>query len=106
MPNDDFRRATQSLFELDLVEIVEWTFDMGWGIQLPNWLERILAEFSSAGNLAGHGVSYSPLDASSTDRQSIWLARLQQEVTIRSYRHISEHFGFMEVGLVAVKGIN
>lgn len=98
MPTDDFGRATRSLFEEEHVEVVEWTFDIGWGSQIPDWLERILQDYAQNGNLVGHGVSYSPLDASSTERQEFWLSRLHQEVATRKYRHISEHFGFMGGG--------
>ena len=94
MLEDDYRRASEPLFANDEVEVVEWTFDMGWGRTLPDWVTNVLAEFSDAGNLFGHGVSYSPLDASSTARQDHWLFQLREEVAQRNYRHVSEHFGF------------
>ncbi len=98
MMDSDFERAAKPLFEAGSVEVVEWSFDMGWGRRLPPWIDQTLNEFLANGNLLGHGVSYSALDASETNRQSIWLHQLSNEVHSRNYRHISEHFGFMGGG--------
>ena len=98
MPGEDFWQAAQPLFDANEVEIVEWSFDIGWGRTLPNWLLSILNDFSDRGRLLGHGVSYSALDASNTGRQDQWLERLAAEVNQFHYQHISEHFGFMGGG--------
>ncbi|MEZ6105651.1 MAG: DUF692 family protein [Pirellulaceae bacterium] len=98
MLGDAFHDAVRPLFDGDEVDVVEWTFDMGWGRPLPAWLEATLDEFSSRGRLLGHGVSYSVLDASLTDRQPRWLHHLQVELQRRRYHHLSEHFGLMGGG--------
>lgn len=98
MPGEDYWQAAKPLLEANDVECVEWSFDMGWGRQLPVWLQKILADYSERDKLYGHGVSYSALDASETDRQSNWLYQLSIEVRQLRYQHISEHFGFMGGG--------
>lgn len=98
MPGDDYWQAAQPLFEAGDVECVEWSFDMGWGKSLPEWLQSTLEDYSHREKLYGHGVSYSALDASETARQSNWLHQLSMEVSQLNYRHISEHFGFMGGG--------
>ena len=98
MLGDDFWHTAEPLFAASEVDIVEWSFDMGWGRPLPIWLNEVLADYSARGRLLGHGVSYSALDASDTPRQEAWLAQLSIEVQQHQYRHISEHFGFMGGG--------
>jgi len=98
MMSEDFRVAAGPLFDESLVDIVEWSFDMGWNRPIPLWLQVILDEYSANDRLLGHGVSYSALDASQTDRQTIWLQQLRREVANFHYTHISEHFGFMGGG--------
>ncbi|MGR3274790.1 multinuclear nonheme iron-dependent oxidase [Acaryochloris marina NIES-2412] len=94
MPQPDFWQAAQPLFDADAVEVVEWSFDMGWGgVSLPDSLCSVLRQFSQRNGLLGHGVSYSLLSAQ-LDRRH-WLACLQAECRDYSYRHISEHFGWM-----------
>ncbi|NJK30207.1 MAG: DUF692 domain-containing protein [Acaryochloris sp. SU_5_25] len=94
MPQADFMAAAQPLFRAGEVEILEWSFDMGWGnVSLPPELPPLLDQFSQCHCLLGHGVSYSLLSAG-IDR-SHWLACLQAECQDYSYRHISEHFGWM-----------
>ncbi len=95
MLDDDFARAGYPLFEAGEIEILEWSFDVGWPpATVPRWAEELLAFYSSQGRLLGHGVSYSALSAGTDKQQTIWLRLLQQELATRSYRHISEHFGF------------
>lgn len=94
MPQPDFWQAAQPLFDASEVEVVEWSFDMGWsGVSLPDPLCSVLRQFSQRNGLLGHGVSYSLLSAQ-LDRRH-WLACLQAECRDYSYRHISEHFGWM-----------
>jgi uncharacterized protein (UPF0276 family) len=97
MPEPEFAAATLPLFADGLVDVVEWSFDMGWGpAPIPEWLDAVLAEYSDAGRLDGHGVSYSLL--SRHPRQEAWLAHLDRELRRRSYRRVSEHVGFMAAG--------
>ena len=98
MLTSEFQHAAEPLFNDGRVDVVEWSFDMGWGRILSPWLRAILTNYSDRGMLLGHGVSYSALDAGETDRQRIWLSRLAQEVAQFKYAHISEHFGFMGGG--------
>ncbi len=96
MPQVQFLQAVYPLFEKGDVEVLEWSFDL---IQneshKPEWLHRILQEFSSGQRLIGHGVLFSLFDAKWTDRQKNWLALLEKEIQRYSYTHITEHFGFM-----------
>ena len=95
MLEEDFARAAYPLFEAGEIEILEWSFDVGWPpASVPRWADELLAFYSSNGRLLGHGVSYSALSAGTEDQQAAWLQLLQMELRTRSYRHISEHFGF------------
>ena len=98
MSTDDFRRATEALFEMGAIDVLEWSFDTGWGGPLPVWAEALLADFSARGRLLGHGVTFSVLSAEWTPRQAAWLGMLAAETVRRHYRHVSEHFGFMAGG--------
>lgn len=95
MPDDAFLRAAAPLFEAHQVDAVEWSFDTGWGVQLPAWLEGLLSEYGALGRLFGHGVHFSLLSASWESRQDAWLDSLSTELTRRRYTHVSEHYGFM-----------
>jgi uncharacterized protein (UPF0276 family) len=95
MLEDDFARAAYPLFEVGEIEILEWSFDVGWPpATVPQWAEDLLAFYSANGRLLGHGVSYSALSAGIDEQQATWLRLLERELASRSYRHISEHFGF------------
>jgi uncharacterized protein (UPF0276 family) len=97
MPEPEFAAATLPLFADDLVDTVEWSFDMGWGPSgVPIWLDDLLDDFAADGALDGHGVSFSLL--SHHPRQDAWLARLGAELARRPYRRVSEHLGFMAAG--------
>jgi hypothetical protein len=97
MPEPAFAAATVPLFAEGLVDVVEWSFDMGWGPSgLPQWLAEVLDEFAAEGRLDGHGVSFSLL--SRHERQDAWLAHLERELRRRPYRRVSEHLGFMAAG--------
>ena len=99
MPEQDILDAAAPLFESDDIEIIEWSFDMGWGsTPLPSSCASILDRYSQANRLIGHGVSFSLLSGQWSPRQEWWLERLKEEVRNRKYRHISEHFGFMTAG--------
>jgi uncharacterized protein len=97
MPQEDFFQAVQPLLAADAVQVVEWSFDIGWGtIALPDWLPEILHHYSQCNRLLGHGVSYSLLSAGQDNQH--WLDCLQAECQDYRYRHISEHFGWMAAG--------
>lgn len=95
MIDSDFASAAAPLFEREVVEAVEWSFDTGWGCTLPDWLPGILQAYSKAGRLYGHGVSYSTLSAEADPRQEQWLERVSRECDALTYQHVSEHLGFM-----------
>jgi uncharacterized protein len=97
MPQADFFQAAQPLLTSGAVDLVEWSFDMGWGtVTLPDWLPEILEYYSQRDRLLGHGVSYSLL-SSGRDNQH-WIDCLRAECQDYRYRHISEHFGWMTAG--------
>lgn len=95
MLEDDFLRAALPLFTGGEVEVLEWSFDVGWPpAVMPDWAGELVGEFAANGRLYGHGVHFSVLSAGVGDRQERWLTRLADEVRTHAYRHISEHFGF------------
>ena len=94
----DFAQAAQPLFQAGEVDVLEWSFDVGWGRSLPDWAHQLLSFYSEQQRLLGHGVSFSPLSAAWQNRQDTWLSHLRHEVSHRDYQHISEHFGFMTAG--------
>ena len=99
MPEDDFRRASYPLFETGEVEILEWSFDMGWGPEgVPDWAQALIEYYSDAHRLLGHGVTFSALSAEWTPRQQQWLECFRAETQSRNYQHLSEHFGFCAAG--------
>ena len=99
MNTDDFRLAAFPLFEQDLVDIVEFSFDITWkGLPEPEWLTELLNYFSTERKLLGHGVHFSALSAEWQPRQQVWLEQLKAECQRRNYTHVSEHFGFMTAG--------
>jgi uncharacterized protein (UPF0276 family) len=99
MPEPEFLAAAFPLLEADSVEVLEWSFDVGWPpARLPDWAADLLDHFSGSGRLLGHGVTYSPLSALDDERQGAWLDSLRREVAARRYLHVSEHFGFASGG--------
>ena len=97
MPESAFAAATVPLFADGLVDVVEWSFDLGWGPRgVPDWLTGLLDDYAAVGALDGHGVSFSLL--SDHPRQDAWLDRLDDELARRPYRRVSEHLGFMAAG--------
>lgn len=95
MPEESFRLAAAPLFTAGLIDVVEWSFDVGWASPMPRWLLGLLAAYEEAGRLLGHGVHFSPLSAHFDERQERWLDAFEREVRTRSYFHVSEHYGFM-----------
>lgn len=99
MLEEDVFQAAKPLLENGDIEILEWSFDMGWGPDpLPSWCESILNQYSQNNCLTGHGVSFSILSGEWSSRQEWWLQCLEEEVNTLNYLHISEHFGFMSAG--------
>src|SRR5262245_58360081 len=95
MPEPEFLASAHSLFAEGLVDVLEWSFDVGWPPALvPAWATELIDYFAAAGRLLGHGVSYSPLSAGDGRRQEEWLASFRKEIVARRYLHVSEHFGF------------
>src|SRR5262245_12503840 len=99
MPEPEFLAAAYPLLDAGAVEVLEWSFDVGWPpATLPEWVHELIDHFSAEGRLLGHGVSYSPLSADDRIRQDAWLQQFRRETSVRSYLHISEHFGFASSG--------
>lgn len=99
MPEPAFAAAALPLFDEGLVDVLEWSFDMGWGrTPTPDWVDGLLDDYALSGDLIGHGVSYSVLAGQPTEHDRWWLTRLEDEVERRNYRHISEHLGFLGAG--------
>ncbi len=99
MLENEFLQASLPLFESGAVDVIEWSFDVGWSRpSLPEWAEALLDEYSRTGNLVGHGVTFSALSGGWTERSDWWLDQLRKEVKLRNYLHLSEHFGFMSAG--------
>ena len=97
MPEAEFLAASQPLFDAGVVEVLEWSFDMGWGgIALSSSVCQLLQQYSDRNRLLGHGVSYSLLSANWDSAH--WLDCLAAECTEYRYHHISEHFGWMAAG--------
>jgi uncharacterized protein len=83
--------AAYPLIETGLVDALEWTVDVAFGEELPDWVTVPLDRFDDRGQLYGHGVTLSP--TSRFDEASIaWLTEVARDR--RSYRHVTEHWGF------------
>ena len=95
MLEDDFRDAAAPLFAEGIVDVLEWSFDTGWGRTIPEWADALLDHYGEAERLLGHGVHYSAFSARWEERQARWLEQLAAEVSRRRYAHVSEHYGFM-----------
>lgn len=95
MLEDDFRNAAAPLFAEGMVDVLEWSFDTGWGRRIPEWADALLDHYGEEGRLLGHGVHYSAFSARWEERQTRWLEQLGEEVARRRYVHVSEHYGFM-----------
>lgn len=99
MPEAQFAAASLPLFEQGIIETLEWSFDMGWGRDgVPPWVDELLGHYGEAGDLVGHGVSFSVMSGEFTPHHRWWLQRLADEVQTRRYHRISEHMGFIGAG--------
>lgn len=102
MPTDDFRQASEELFQNNQVQAIEWSIDFTWnGVVVEPWCQDIIDRYSRSNALTGHGVNLSPLSARFSKRQEEWLACARREFRSRKYVHASEHFGFSEAGPIA-----
>lgn len=99
MLEPDFVAAALPLLQAGEVDVLEWSFDIGWSqAAMPEWADELLDHFASHDRLLGHGVKYSLLSADESPARDSWLERLSGECRQRHYRHVSEHFGFMAAG--------
>lgn len=99
MLEPDFVAAALPLLQAGEVDVLEWSFDIGWSqAAMPEWADELLDHFASKSRLLGHGVKYSLLSADESPARDAWLERLSEECQRRHYRHVSEHFGFMAAG--------
>ncbi|MBP1164381.1 uncharacterized protein (UPF0276 family) [Chryseobacterium sp. PvR013] len=95
MAEADFVSAILPLLQNNSIEVMEWSFDTLYHAHEPDWLHDLLNFYAENDRLIGHGVYYSLFDARWTERQEEWLKKLTEEVSLRKYNHITEHFGFM-----------
>ncbi len=94
MPTEDFRRASLPLFQKQLVECLEWTFDAGFDRAIPLWVENLLAQFSEQESLLGHSFFLSPMSLVRPTEIEESLKKFSLACTLHKYQHISEHYGF------------
>ncbi|WP_276964884.1 DUF692 family multinuclear iron-containing protein [Chryseobacterium sp.] len=95
MAEADFVSAVLPLLQNNSIDVMEWSFDTLYHANEPDWLRDLLNFYAENNRLIGHGVYYSLFDARWTERQEEWLKKLKEEVNLRKYNHITEHFGFM-----------
>ncbi|MDR4954487.1 DUF692 family protein [Chryseobacterium sp. ES2] len=95
MAEADFVSAILPLLQNNSIKVMEWSFDTLYHTNEPDWLRDLLNFYAENDRLIGHGVYYSLFDARWTERQEEWLKKLTEEVSLRKYNHITEHFGFM-----------
>ncbi|HWB81212.1 MAG TPA: DUF692 family protein [Nannocystaceae bacterium] len=99
MLDDASRAAVLPLFEAGVVDALEWSFDIARRRDgEPEWAKELLDHYAAADKLWGHGVRLSPGSVDARARHDEWLARVHDECATRSYRGVSEHFGFMCAG--------
>lgn len=96
MPDDGFRAAVIPLFEAGMVEMLEWSFELGWSPEgEPAWVASLLDHYAANSALWGHGVTMSPLSVEAPNRHADWLERVGNDCAHRSFCGVSEHYGFM-----------
>lgn len=94
MPTEDFRRASLTLLQENLVECLEWTFDAGFDRDVPLWVETLLAQFSEQESLLGHSFFLSPLSQVRPQEIVESLKKFSLACALHKYQQISEHYGF------------
>jgi uncharacterized protein (UPF0276 family) len=91
-----FNRAILPLLESGDIDALEWSFDtVADHNTLPDWMKALLRAYADEDRLYAHGVYYSLLGGSWGPRHTQWLKNWQAVQEAYSFRHISEHFGFM-----------
>ena len=95
MIEQEFEIASEPLFAAGDVDVVEWSFDMGWGRPLTPWLSGILKSYSESNRLLGHGVSYSALDASVNIINATSIARSRGIAVTETASGETENFASM-----------
>jgi uncharacterized protein (UPF0276 family) len=96
MYEPQFNRAILPLLESGDISALEWSFDtVADHRSLPDWMKALLGAYSDEARLYGHGVYYSLLGGLGGSRHAQWLSKWQELQEAYSFRHISEHFGFM-----------
>lgn len=100
MPDADFQSAVAPLLDEGVVAAVEWTPDGGWPpYRVPAWIDRLLDFYGGAGRLYAHGFGLSLFTGGADRAMGEWFDRIANEVRARSYRHVSEHLGFLRSGV-------
>lgn len=97
MVEEAFRTVAAPCFADGLVDVVEWTVDLGFGDPLPNWCEALLRHYADGGRLVAHGVGLSLLSNASPPNQA-FLERTAQALTRFPALHYSDHYGFSAGG--------
>ncbi len=97
MLDDAFRRTALPLFEAGHVDVLEYSFELGWARARPEWAQALLRHYGEAGRLWGHGVTYSPQSAGASARHTAWLQRVRVDCEGLRLRGVSEHYGFMGI---------
>ena len=54
MPEPDFAAAAHSLLEAGEVDVLEWSFDVGWATPPPDWATALI-DHVATGRIAGRG---------------------------------------------------
>src|SRR6476660_5259073 len=91
-----FNRAILPLLESGDIDALEWSFDTAADHRsLPDWMKSLLGAYSDEDRLYAHGVYYSLLGGRWGPRHTKWLGNWRALQDAYSFRHISEHFGFM-----------
>ena len=91
-----FNRAILPLLESGDIDALEWSFDTVTDHNtLSDWVKTLLQAYSDEDRLYAHGVYYSLLGGNWGARHAGWLDNWRTLQDFYSFRHISEHFGFM-----------
>ena len=98
MPTSDWRAANQPLFDEGEVDAVEWSLDFGFDQDRPTWVDDLLCSFEKTNALVAHGVEGSLMSAAPTSASAQWLRQCAASCKQHRYRHMSEHYGFINAG--------
>ncbi len=87
------------LFRDQLVDAIEWAFDMPELMGEPDpTLVAVVNDYSEARALYAHSVRYAVCSAGIAEHHDQWRALLSSELAVRNYEHLTEHFGLMRGG--------